>query len=222
MISQNYNVSLDNFSGPLDLLLQLIENKKLDVCDISLAKVTDDYLEFVRNADLNQHTVNRFLEIAAQLILIKSWALLPENETEKEALFDDDLSTKLQELAKYKKSILKLYFNDSFKEIISKNNNVATQIEKIDMTKLYKIYLQLQNQTKSYSTYRLKRRYDKQLKQKLAAKLVGLKKIKLNNLLNLTANRVESVLVFMLVLEFVKDKKAVISNINGSKHIIFS
>jgi len=88
-----YKASTGTFEGPLELLLSLIEQKKLFVNEISLAEVTNDYIAYVKslnNINSDQHIakVSYFVLIAATLILIKSKSLLPnlsltEDETEK-------------------------------------------------------------------------------------------------------------------------------------------
>ena len=76
-----YTLQLPDFSGPLDLLLRLIEKEELEITAISLAVVADQYLTYVRNLDQpDPLTVAEFLTIAAQLVLIKSRALLPRRE----------------------------------------------------------------------------------------------------------------------------------------------
>jgi len=70
-------IKIDQFEGPLDLLLQLIEGEKLDIAQISLATVTDQYLACLDRADLKPEDLADFLVIAAKLLLIKSKALLP-------------------------------------------------------------------------------------------------------------------------------------------------
>jgi len=73
-----YTFSVEQFEGPLDLLLKLIEDEKLDITTISLAKVTDQYLEFVENEEvLPPDEVADFLVVAAKLIYVKSKYLLP-------------------------------------------------------------------------------------------------------------------------------------------------
>lgn len=74
----NYQVVLPDFQGPLDLLLNLIEDEALDITKISLAKVTDQYLAYLEVLQrLNPTELTDFLVIAARLILIKSEVLLP-------------------------------------------------------------------------------------------------------------------------------------------------
>ena len=71
-------VELPVFSGPLDLLLQLIEREELDITSVSLAAVTDQYLDHMRQATKNNlDNLADFMVVAARLILIKSQSLLP-------------------------------------------------------------------------------------------------------------------------------------------------
>jgi segregation and condensation protein A len=76
-----YQVDLPEFSGPLDLLLHLIERDELDVTAISLVAVTDQYLEHLDRLDRDrvEHMAD-FLVVAARLLVIKSRALLPQPE----------------------------------------------------------------------------------------------------------------------------------------------
>jgi segregation and condensation protein A len=73
-----YHFHLEAFEGPLDLLLSLIEKEKLDITQVSLAQVADQYLAYIRDEEaLSLENLSAFLSIAARLILIKSRALLP-------------------------------------------------------------------------------------------------------------------------------------------------
>ncbi|MDP2812544.1 MAG: segregation/condensation protein A [bacterium] len=74
-----HQISLEQFQGPLDLLLQLIEKDKLQITEISLAKITDQYLEYIDSAqNIASAEVADFLLIASKLIYLKSKYLLPE------------------------------------------------------------------------------------------------------------------------------------------------
>jgi segregation and condensation protein A len=78
MEQQGYKVTLDHYQGPLDLLLDLIEKRKLFINEISLAKIADDYIAYV--GSLNSFPIAesaQFILIAATLLLIKSKSLLP-------------------------------------------------------------------------------------------------------------------------------------------------
>jgi segregation and condensation protein A len=74
----NYTIATPVYEGPLDLLLQLIERAELDITKLSLALITDQYLEYIHKlTDLEADEVSSFLVIAAKLLQIKSEALLP-------------------------------------------------------------------------------------------------------------------------------------------------
>ncbi len=71
------HISLEKFEGPLDLLLQLIEKDKLNITEISLAKITDQYLDYIHDKVIASEEMADFLLIAAKLIYLKSKYLLP-------------------------------------------------------------------------------------------------------------------------------------------------
>ncbi|HAF61514.1 MAG TPA: hypothetical protein DCK95_04235 [Anaerolineaceae bacterium] len=104
--ASKYTIETDVFEGPLDLLLQLIEKEELDITQLSLAKVTDQYLSHLSLIqDRDPLEVSAFLVIAAQLVLIKSRILLPveaESIAELEIEGGDDLVRQLLEYKKYK------------------------------------------------------------------------------------------------------------------------
>lgn len=76
--SQTYTVETEVYQGPLDLLLQLIERAELDITKLSLAKVTDQFLAYMRTLkELRAERVSEFLVVASRLMQIKSEALLP-------------------------------------------------------------------------------------------------------------------------------------------------
>ena len=102
-LRQAYEVSLPIYSGPLDLLLQLIEQEELDISRVSLAQVTNQFLTHLRQIEEQRiHEIVDFLVIAARLILIKSEGMLPR-PPEREA-FESDPGDELARLLKaYKK-----------------------------------------------------------------------------------------------------------------------
>lgn len=81
-VSSPYDVHLPAFEGPLDLLLHLIKQDKVDIYDIPIAKITGHYLEYIEiMKELNLEIASEFLVMAATLIYIKSRMLLPPDET---------------------------------------------------------------------------------------------------------------------------------------------
>jgi len=96
----SFEAKLEAFSGPLQVLLELIETKELDITNVSLAKVTDDYLAYLQKHDVPSVELADFLTVAARLILIKSHALLPELKLE------EDANTLAAQLKLYKEFVL--------------------------------------------------------------------------------------------------------------------
>src|SRR5579864_3115787 len=78
-------IKIKQFEGPLDLLLSLIEQQQLDITQIALAQVTEQFLQYIRQLELVDPTVLAdYLSIAAKLLVIKSKAILPTLEVEPE------------------------------------------------------------------------------------------------------------------------------------------
>ncbi len=108
-----YQVKLPIFQGPLDLLLHLIEREEMDITTVSLAQVTDQYLEYIGLLEqLNAEILADFLVVAAKLLLIKSEMLLPRppgaaGEEEEEDI-GDELARQLIEYKKFKEAALEL------------------------------------------------------------------------------------------------------------------
>ncbi len=108
---------LEVFEGPLDLLLHLVEKNKLDIYDIPIAEITDQYVAYVREMAKNDLDIaSEFLVMAAQLLMIKSKMLLPkpkleEDETDPE-LLKEELSRRLLELKMIKYLSGKLRINE--------------------------------------------------------------------------------------------------------------
>ncbi len=96
-------VKLEVFEGPLDLLLHLIDKNKVNIYDIPIAIITDQYLDYVaamEKEDLN--VVSEFLVMAAMLLAIKSKMLLPKEEKESEEDEGDPRAELVQKLLEYK------------------------------------------------------------------------------------------------------------------------
>jgi segregation and condensation protein A len=97
-MGNEFNIKTEIFEGPLDLLLSLIEKRKLFINDISLSKVADDYIGFVKSLDsLPLDQTSHFILIASTLVLIKSKSLLPElSLSYEEEQSIDDLQNQLK------------------------------------------------------------------------------------------------------------------------------
>ena len=113
-MSNSFTIKTEVFEGPLDLLLTLVEKRKLFINDISLAKVTDDFISYLQNREVYSiKDASEFLVIASTLLLIKSKSLLPMldlTEEEKTDIYDLELKLKI-----YKKiKELSIHIKSSF------------------------------------------------------------------------------------------------------------
>ncbi len=105
----DYRVNLDIFAGPLDLLLYLVRKEEVDIYDISIAKITDQYIHYIemlKSLDIDL-AAGDFLVMAATLMQIKSAMLLPKAEPESALLGEEDLADPraelIRQLLEYKK-----------------------------------------------------------------------------------------------------------------------
>ncbi|NOY43371.1 MAG: segregation/condensation protein A [Planctomycetes bacterium] len=99
-----FRVQLDMFSGPLDLLWYLVRKHELDILDIPIALVTDQYLELISVLEqIDVNAVGDFLELATRLMEAKSRLMLPRHEEEEEEQVEDPRHDIVQRLLEYKK-----------------------------------------------------------------------------------------------------------------------
>jgi len=104
----DYRVNLDIFAGPMDLLLYLVRKEEVDIYDISIAKITDQYIHYIEMLkSLDIDLAGDFLVMAATLMQIKSAMLLPKAEPDSVLLGEDDLGDPraelIRQLLEYKK-----------------------------------------------------------------------------------------------------------------------
>lgn len=150
----DYEFKLENFQGPLDLLLHLLKQKKMEILDISISEITQQYINFIyENMEKDIEVISEYLTMAAYLIEIKSKALLPKKLEEIDSNYEEmqkaKLIASLLEYEQYKKASESLssleserfmYFDrpeeqlPSFKPIVKE----IFDIDKFDMEKLFK------------------------------------------------------------------------------------
>lgn len=119
----DYSIKINEFEGPLDLLLHLIKESNIDIIDIEINEITKQYLDYINKMEeLNINVASSYLVMAAELMEIKSKSLLPETEdteeTEEEEVSREGLINKLIEYKKYKDMI------DTFKNLESERQNI--------------------------------------------------------------------------------------------------
>ena len=106
-MAQKYQCKLDNFDGPLDLLLHLIRRAKISIQEIFVSEITEQYLAYLQQSDMQDlEGASEFLEMAATLLYIKSRALLPRRpaEEDEEVSEEDQLVQRLTEYKRYREA----------------------------------------------------------------------------------------------------------------------
>ena len=101
--TNKYAVKIDNFEGPLDLLCHLIEKNKMNIYDINLSEITDQYVDYLKEQKkMNLEIASEFLVMATTLLYLKSKNLLPKQEDDEEEITEDELIRRIIEYKKFK------------------------------------------------------------------------------------------------------------------------
>ena len=99
--TKSYAIKIENFEGPLDLLCHLIDKNKMDIYDIKISQITDQYMEYLNQMEkMNLEIASEFIVMASTLLYINSKGLLPSIKEEEKELTEEEL---LQRIVNYKK-----------------------------------------------------------------------------------------------------------------------
>ena len=110
--TNKYAIKLENFEGPLDLLCHLIDKNKMDIYDINVSEITDQYIEYINQMEqLNLEITSEFLVMSSTLLYLKSKHLLPKVQEEEEEITEEELIRRIIEYKKYKEITKKLKEN---------------------------------------------------------------------------------------------------------------
>ncbi len=183
---ENQSLTLDNFEGPLDLLLHLIRKKQLDILEVSLIAVADQYVDFVNSQEvIDLDETSDFLLLASQLIDIKTKSLLKTDVFIERDSFEEEKENLLERLIQYEKyKILSEGLNDVYEnasrfeklddDFISYIETESERITKLvskgskDLEKAMKnIMLSLENKDSKQTTLRVKRKSAEQVKAEI-------------------------------------------------------
>ncbi len=221
-----YQVKLPIFQGPLDLLLHLIKREELDITKISLAQVTDQYLEYISLLEeLNAEILADFLVIAAKLLLIKSEMLLPRppgapGEEEEEDV-GDELARQLIEYKKFKEAALELREREEmgFRAYVRlaplpKLERSLLDLEDVSLADLVEaVQLALNVRPPASSVSEVVTPFTVTVAEKMAfieERLAKQRRVSFNHLLAQAASRLEIIVTLQAVLELIKLKGIVV------------
>lgn len=225
-------ININNFEGPLDVLLYLICKNKMDIFELSLSELTDEYIEYLSNMEkMNIEIASEFIVMASMLIEIKSRKLLPaiSDDDENEDVTEEEIMTKLIEYKKYKElseNISSLYKNNfgsfakSF-ENINFNKSKQYKGQKFDKNDLRGIYIDviLRNKNKINSKAReiekialYERITVKDKTREMVNFLRNNESFIFNNMFSIeNKDKIEVVTAFLGALELSKEKQVTIS-----------
>ena len=213
-----YNVNLEVFQGPLDLLLHLIEKMEIDIYNIPIAQLTESYLEYINNNDdISLENAEEYIVMAATLLHIKSKNLLPkfENETIED---EEDLVQQLLDYKNYKELSEKLdnlqRMRAQFLDKESINIDVEGNIETLRVPSS-KLLRAMENILRSFDdkeneislvSYRREVSFE-EVKEELVNKFKNKTKMNFFDLVKTYSQKNEIVLMFIGVLAMIKDQE---------------
>ena len=221
------NFLIGDFEGPLDLLLHLVKQSKIEICDLKLVDIINQYVSFLKKMEeMNLDIASEYLVVASELIEMKSKMLLPINNKDEEEAPEEnpeeELKRRLTEYEKYKESV------SSFRSLEEKRSSYFTKVpEKIEEYTNEKL-----ENTENVTAYDLlnaleklleRKEYSKPLKTKIARKELSVsdRVTKIRSILK-TKKRVEFlslfeevtreyvVVTFLGILEMAKNKEIIL------------
>ena len=214
-------ISIDNFEGPLDLLLHLVKESNIDICDIKIDEITEKYLDYIRKQDeLNINVSSSYLVMASELVYIKSKSLLPKVKNDNDEEVDEELTrenliNKLIEYKKYKE------LTPTFKKLEEDRKNIYIKSpEKVseytdnheygvlssnDLLEAFKKFLERKEKEKPLNTTVTNKEYSVRDRNILHNK----RKAYLEEFIE-EYNRPYLVVTFLGILEMVKEKEVII------------
>lgn len=225
-------VKIDVFEGPLDLLLHLIDKNKVEITDIPIALITDQYLEHIEMMEANRMEVmSEFIEMAATLISIKTRMLLPQKKDENDELIDprQELMEQLLEYKKYKLMAdqlrnKQLDAGHVFFKASSIPDEVASFVPKadpdellkdVDFSQLYAIFQQMMRKNKDkidpirsrFGTIKRETFTVHDKMDEIDKMRERMKKVSFRDLLKETCSKSEMIATFLAILELMKVSK---------------
>lgn len=234
----DYSIKINEFEGPLDLLLHLIKQSNIDIVDIEINEITKQYLDYINKMEeLNINVASSYLVMAAELMEIKSKSLLPVNEEEdgtedEEVVSKENLINKLIEYQKYKDMIStfkymeterqKIYIKSPEKtsnyldEVIKNENDTSID----DLVDAFKKFLERKDKEKPLTTKITNKEYSvKDRKKNIRTILEKKNKVLFTELFE-EFNTPYIVVTFLSILEMTKDKEVIIKQDYNFKDII--
>ena len=229
----NYEITIDKFSGPLDLLVHLIKQSDVDIFDIKISEITNQYLDYISKMEkLNLNIDSEYITMAAELTYIKSRELLPHEEQDEEEDAKEELINRIIEYQKYKEiseTFKKLeeerqeYFTKDpslLNEFKDDKINISEDISLEDLIKAFSKFCERKEFEKPLNTVITKKEYSvHQRSREIMNKLKKNKKLNFEELFEIyTKDYV--VVTFLSILDLAKQGSLLISQDHNLDKIV--
>lgn len=226
----DYKVKIDEFEGPLDLLLHLVNISNIDIYDISIDEITKQYLDYINKMEeLNINVASSYLVMAAELMELKSKSLLPNTKKEEETdeldeeISRENLINRLIEYKKYKE-ITKDFKNlekdrrtiytkapSKLNEIVDSKIVNDTDITVDDLLKAFEKFLQRKDMEKPLNTKITNKEYSVRKRKESVKEYLSIKgKTEFTNLFE-EYNKSYIIVTFLSILELSKEEEITIT-----------
>lgn len=238
MVKTQYKVTIDNFDGPLDLLLHLIKEQDIDIYDIKIEEVTKQYLDYIKAMkEMNLSVASEYLVMASELIEMKSKMLLPKKKEKDEDDYEEDpREVLIQRLLSYKQY---KEITSEFKELELTRKLVFTKepenLSYYAKEEMNNEELGISDLLEAFNLLMQKKELDKPLATKITKKELSVsdKVIKIRSILKMrkkvnfeelfeVATKEEVIVNFLSILEMVKKNEIILNQDNNFGGIVIS
>lgn len=222
-----FNIRLENFEGPLDLLLYFIKRDKIDIYDIPITKITDEYIQVIDKAKkIDVSIAGDFLFMASILLRIKTQMLLPQQTGEEGLDIDDpriDLVAQLMEYKKYRNIANKLknlhhdhknsFFRSSDKIIYDQSDEVSDFLKEVSLFDISKIFKEAIDNAPVQNSFKIYKEVVSLKDQKnfIFESFKGIDTISLKKLVKKLETKIEIIVTFLALLEMIKQSEILCS-----------
>ncbi len=242
MNTESYQIKLPQFEGPFDLLLFFIERDELDIYDIQITKIINDFVIYMHSAeDLNIELSSEFILFVSTLMRIKAKMLLPRKEVDAEGNEIDprqELIDKLLEYKRFKEASSKMAEMEAIRMLMVKRGNIhkeivqvgeeageGTEIQTITMFKLMKAFERVmqrlydRNNRPQHVVYRY--HYTMESSREYMLDMVGNEKtVTFEKIFEVCENRIHAIFLFLSMLELIQQKYMSILTGEGRNNFI--
>ncbi len=231
----HYEVKIDEFEGPLDLLLHLIKKSNIDIYDISLEEITNQYLDYIKAMkEMNLDIASEYLVMASELLEYKSKSLLPKKEVDSDEFEEDPKETLIKRLIDYKKY---KEITGAFKDLESVRSDIFTKtpsnIDEYDEKVINNDDVSVEDLLEAFKKFMTRKEFEKPLNTKITNKELSvserigsirklLKNKKQINFMELFEVHTKDYIVvtFLSILEMSKDREITIEQDDNFGNII--